>query len=152
MQCQFRQSVECTYNRGGTVVIVNRCLTQGRCVENQLEQSLVGVESVQVCRGQAAIEFKFEEPVGTKLAEIIAECGLIKPEGCSVCNAWTLQMNAWGVSGCLTHKAAIISHLNEQAKLVKQKRGGWLDMIQVGLKGYFSTESMFFEAIRRASN
>lgn len=83
------------------------------------------------------------EPVGTKLAELIAECGIEVPD-CLSCKSMMEKMDGWGVFYCGKHRTEIIHHLAEASD------GKWLDMAKAVLKGYFSLGSMLDEAIRRS--
>ena len=86
-----------------------------------------------------------KEPVGTRLKEVIEECGVQQPPGCS-CNSWIIRMNQWGVEGCRANRPAILTHLAESSQ-----KAGWLNMIKVAARGYLSTAALLDEAIRRAS-
>lgn len=85
-----------------------------------------------------------KEPVGTKLKEVIEECGLKQPPGCS-CNAWTVRMNQWGIEGCQLNRSVILEHLADASK-----KSGWMDLIKVAARGYLTTGSLLDEAIKRA--
>ena len=91
----------------------------------------------------AAISPRPKEPVGTKLTEIIKECGITQPEGCS-CRRMAAQMDVWGIDGCQANRVAIISHLNQSSS-----KSSWLDMVKVAARGYLSTGAMLDEAIQR---
>lgn len=93
---------------------------------------------------QQAITPAIKEPVGTKLTEIIKECGVVQPENCS-CRSWARQMDAWGVAGCNANRPAIIKHLNEASS-----KSSWLDMLKVAARGYTSTGALLDAAIYRS--
>lgn len=93
----------------------------------------------------AAVAPVIKEPVGTRLTEIIKECGVVQPEGCS-CRSWAEQMDRWGIQGCNANRKAIIRHLNDSSS-----KSSWLDMLKVAAKGYTSTAALLDEAIRRAA-
>ena len=92
----------------------------------------------------AAIAPIRKEPVGTRLKEIIKECGVVQPENCS-CQKMASQMDIWGLDGCEANRPAIIKHLNEATS-----KSSWLDMVKVAARGYLSTGAMLDEAIRRS--
>lgn len=85
------------------------------------------------------------EPVGTMLSNILSECGITRPEGCS-CRRWTAQMDLWGVSGCQKNRKLITDHLRDEAK-----KSTWMDLAAVAFKGYLTIDSLLDEAIRRAT-
>ncbi|WP_010588021.1 hypothetical protein [Schlesneria paludicola] len=85
------------------------------------------------------------EPVGTKLKDVIEECGLKQPAGCS-CNTWVIRMDQWGIDGCEANRPAILEHLADASK-----KSGWMDMLKVVAHGYLTTNSLLDEAIKRAN-
>lgn len=85
------------------------------------------------------------EPVGTKLHELLAECGVESDPNCS-CKAFAGMMDQWGVQGCQQHRKEILTHL------VEASDGKWLSMMKVAARGFFSCGQLLDEAIKRAQN
>ncbi|HEY4259410.1 MAG TPA: hypothetical protein VGM98_04595 [Schlesneria sp.] len=85
------------------------------------------------------------EPVGTKLSEILAECGIGKP-GCGACRQWVANMDAWGIAGCRENRESIIKRLDSEAK-----KASWIQWAKVATKGYLSSSALLDEAIKRAT-
>ena len=85
------------------------------------------------------------EPVGTKLHEILSECGVESAPGCS-CKTFASQMDQWGVQGCQQHRKEILTHLAEASD------GQWLSMMKVAACGFFSCGQLLDESIKRAQN
>lgn len=83
--------------------------------------------------------------VGSKISEILAECGIAKPN-CGECRAWIDRMNAWGIQGCEKNRSSIIARLDSEAK-----KASWIQWARVGAKGYLSSASLLDEAIKRAT-
>ena len=148
MSCPHRVRQESEQFKSGETIPIYACNKHVRCVVSESHRRIVGVESIHVCDGQhdAPVTLRRKEPVGTRLSEILAECGIQKPT-CGTCAIWTVQMDAWGVKGCLTNKAAIVDHLWEAAS-----GSSWLDLIRVARHGYLTIDELFNEAIRRAQS
>lgn len=88
---------------------------------------------------------KVMEPVGDKLNEVLAECGIVRPT-CAECGRWKKVMNGWGIAGCHQNRAKILDRLNSEAKAAS-----WLEAVGVVRKGYLSTAMILDEAIKRAA-
>jgi len=88
---------------------------------------------------------QIKEPVGTKLSEVLTECGIAKTT-CGECNYWLRSMNEWGIDGCRERRESIISRLN-----MESKKATWIQWARVAAKGYTSSAALLDEAIRRAS-
>jgi hypothetical protein len=88
---------------------------------------------------------QIKEPVGTKLHEVLEECGVRPPANCR-CREMRDQMDRWGVDGCQRHRSEILKHLD-----VASKETSWVDWTRVAAKGYFSSASILDEAVRRAA-
>lgn len=97
------------------------------------------IDSVRSTVGRA-------EPVGTKLAEVIGECGIVQQEGCS-CKNMQKQMDNWGIAGCKQNRPTIINHLAQATE-----KASWLDMAKAVGKGYLTVGMMLDEALKRAAN
>jgi len=61
---------------------------------------------------------------GSELKRLLTELGLTGKAGCG-CEAFLLQMNAWGLDGCAQHREAILAQLR-----VNQARLGWLEALR----------------------
>lgn len=53
-------------------------------------------------------------PVGNITTALIAE--IAGKRECQQCDWWRRKMNAWGLSGCLSHRAMIWARIKDQAK------------------------------------
>lgn len=81
--------------------------------------------------------------VGTKLHEVLAECG-INPPTCGPCKQWVDNMNNWGISGCQEKRPEIIARLDSEAK-----KASWIQWAKVAAKGYLSSSMLLDEALKR---
>lgn len=84
------------------------------------------------------------EPVGTKLSEILMECGIGDPT-CGECKAWVQRMNLWGIAGCQRERTGILTRLSNEAA-----KASWISWGKVAARGYMSVGSLLDEAISRA--
>ena len=111
----------------------------------QTSQGQVNPAIIHMMRGKHMMSAPVvREPVGTKLAEILKECGIQQASNCS-CKPFQAQMDSWGVEGCQTNRQGILDHLASQASGIS-----WGDVARLAVKGYFSSETLLDEAIRRA--
>lgn len=85
------------------------------------------------------------EPVGTKLSDILKECGVGRP-GCGSCTEWIGRMNYWGIEGCQKNRQFILDRLR-----LASKDARWRDWINIAAKGYLSSDALLDEALKRAS-
>jgi hypothetical protein len=86
------------------------------------------------------------EPVGQRLKEILAECGVTPDATCS-CNTMRNQMDLWGVDGCMENQKVIVAHLDAASK-----ESSWLDWARVAARGYTSSRSLLVESMKRAES
>ena len=91
-----------------------------------------------------AVNMQPKERVGSKLKEVLAECGIVPDENCS-CNRMRDQMDLWGVEGCMEHQREIVSHLDAASRSAT-----WMQWAKVAARGYTSSRSLLIEVIRRA--
>ena len=85
------------------------------------------------------------EPVGDILHELLESIG-IRRSGCSVCAEWQARMNK-GVRRCEDNRGAILGRLNEMAKTAS-----WREALAVAGNGYWTTEGILNEALKRAKS
>jgi hypothetical protein len=122
---------------------------QGRDWLTQTDIGPINPDIVHLMRGKhllAQYSSSSKEPVGTKLAEIIAEVGIQQPQGCS-CRTMQGAMDSWGIDGCRQHRREILTHLAEASD-----NASWLDFARMASRGIFSCGQLLDEAIRRASS
>jgi len=90
---------------------------------------------------------------GTALAGLLKELGLKPVKSCN-CDQRAAQMDAWGVAGCIEHRAEIVAWLNEQAA-----QATWGTALTVGMGAYLAGiainplspgDALVDEALRRA--
>lgn len=92
----------------------------------------------------APVQVMSKEPVGTKLHEILAECGVKPPGGCK-CREMAGKMDTWGIDGCQQHRTEILTHLRQAAK-----DASWGDWAKVAGRGYLTQDALLNEAIKRS--
>lgn len=147
MTCLFKRSINHSQTRNGKTLVVHNCdKRECRCIPSEDERKSLGLPDVVACEScKLYVEAKgITEPVGTRLHEIIAECGIIPSESCQ-CRSWQIKMNGWGIRGCKEHRPEILEHLRHASE-----SAGWLDMLRVAARGYLSHASILDAAITRA--
>ena len=93
----------------------------------------------------AGIPAGAKEPVGTRLREILEECGIGRPS-CGVCASFAAWMDQIGLDGCKTNRTAILTRLEQE-----KQNANWIQWVKVAAKGYLSCEALLDEAIKRAT-
>ena len=89
---------------------------------------------------------------GTELKDLLSSIGIESFYECN-CNQWVVEMDRWGIEGCLRNRKKIIRQLRRGVK-----KRGWWDLIQTGKlaikESWFKIldpiGSIVDEAIRRA--
>lgn len=95
------------------------------------------------------------QPVGpgTALRGLLSRLGLQADKSCQ-CDKRAAQMDAWGLAGCLEHRAEIVAWLNEEAAKIRlpQKTRAGVKAIGLGLviNPLSPGEWLLDEALRRA--
>ncbi len=89
------------------------------------------------------------ELVGEKLKELLKEVFGVDEPSCDACRQMRERMNQYGANGCEQHRQEIVRYLDSQFT----RQGNWQKaamMLRGGTAGYFSTNQLLNEAIRRA--
>ena len=100
---------------------------------------------VHCMRGKEILK-KLGQATGTRLHEVLTECGITPPNNCS-CSRWIADMNTWGIEGCRQRRGEIREHLKTASN-----QSSWLDLLRVAARGYLSIDSLVDEALRRAES